>query len=241
MFPSTLALPIIFLLTCLLTFILSSTLKGGSKRKHDRKQLPGPPGLPVIGHLHLLGELPHRTLQALAKTYGPIMGLRLGQVPTIILSSPEAAELFLKVNDTVFASRPRLQASNYFSYGSKGLVFSEYGPYWRDMRKMCTINLLSASKVESFGPLRMKEVEKMVSVVEKAAMEGEVVNLSEVVHDVLEGMVYKMILGYEYDNYDHYKVDGFDLKGLVQEEMCLSGAFNLADYVPWLGVFDFQV
>lgn len=104
------------------------------------------------------------------------------------------------------------------------------------MRKLCTLNLLSASKVEYFGPSRMKEVEEMVKVVEKAAMEGEIVDLTGVVHDVLENMVYKMILGC-----DKKKDYGFDLKGLIEEEMNLFGAFNLADYVPWLGVFDFQV
>ncbi|XP_028773132.1 cytochrome P450 CYP736A12 [Neltuma alba] len=222
------------LLPFLLTSIVAAALKG-RRRKHGLKQPPGPPGFPVLGHLLLLGELPHRSLQALATTYGPIMSLRFGHVTTIVLSSAEAAELFIKSNDVVFANRPLLEAVEYFSYGCKGLVFSEYGPYWRSMRRLCKLNLLSASKVESFAPLRMKEVEKMVKEVEKAAMAGQIVNLSEVVNDVLESIVYKTILGC-----DTKKEDGHDLKGIVQEVMHLSGAFNLADYVPWLGVFDFQ-
>jgi hypothetical protein len=31
------------------------------------------------------------------------------------------------------------------------------------------------------------------------------------------------------------------LKKLIQKGMTLIGAFNLADYVPWLGAFDLQV
>ncbi|KAI9084205.1 hypothetical protein K1719_033876 [Acacia pycnantha] len=234
MFPWSLGIFPALLLTFLFTSIIAVALKG-SRRKHGRKQPPGPPGFPVLGHLHLLGELPHRSLQTLATTYGPIMSLRFGHVPTIVLSSAEAVELFIKSNDTVFANRPLLEAFKYFSYGFKGLVFSEYGPYWRSMRRLCRLNLLSASKVESFAPLRMKEVEKMVEEVEKAAMSGQIINLSEVVDDVLESMIYKMIFGC-----DTKKDDGHDLKGIFQEVMHLSGAFNLADYVPWLGVFDFQ-
>jgi hypothetical protein len=37
------------------------------------------------------------------------------------------------------------------------------------------------------------------------------------------------------------KSEQFDLKKLVQEATNLYGAFNLADYVPWLGALDFQV
>nr|KYP61589.1 Cytochrome P450 750A1 family [Cajanus cajan] len=181
----------------------------------------------------MLGKLPHRSLEALAKKYGPIMSLKLGQVPTIVVSSAEAVERFLKTHDAVFSNRPTLEATNSFSYRSKGLAFSKYGAYWRDMRKVCTLQLLSASKAESFAPLRKKELEQALKLLEKAAMNGEVVDLSEVVHNVVEDFVYKMVLGRSKDA-------DFDLKGLIQNEHQLLGAFNLADYVPCLGALDLQ-
>jgi hypothetical protein len=158
------------------------------------------------------------------------MSLQLGQIPTIIISSSEAAESFLKTHDIVFASRSKVQASLIMSYGSKGFTFSEYGPYWRSMRKLCTLKLLSASKVEMFAPIRQEELGALVMSLEKTAMLGEVVNVSEVVEDIM----YKMIFGKN-------KCEQFGLKKLVQEGMALVGAFNLADYVSWLGPFDFQV
>ncbi|XP_057417029.1 cytochrome P450 CYP736A12-like [Lotus japonicus] len=224
------SIPLLLLFT-FTTLILSATLF--RRRKHGRRRPPGPRGLPVIGNLHRLGKLPHRTLQALAKLYGPIMSLQLGQVPTVIVSSSEAAEQFLKTHDLVFSSRHRIQATQYIAYGSKGLVFSEYGPYWRNMRKLCTLQLLTSSKVESFAPLRMREVQVAVKSLEKAATASEVVDLSEVVNNLLEDIVYKMVLGCSKD-------DEFDLKGLIQRGMNLSGTFNLADYVPCLGVLDLQ-
>ncbi|KAK7271269.1 hypothetical protein RJT34_27020 [Clitoria ternatea] len=214
-----------------LTFILLAIKLLQKQRQHDRKQPPGPPALPVLGHLHMLGSLPHRTLQAWSKKYGPIMSLRLGQVPTIVVTSPEAAEVFLK--DPVFASRPKLEASKYFSYGYKGMIFAEYGAYWRQMRKVCTLQLLSTSKVESFAPMRKRELELGVKSLENKAMKGEVVNLSEVVTGILEDVVYKMVLGCSKD-------DKFDLKSLLQEALLIAGKFNLADFVPWLGMLDLQ-
>ncbi|AES98625.2 putative costunolide synthase [Medicago truncatula] len=199
----------------------------------NHKKPPGPPTLPIIGNLHMLGKLPHRTLQSLSKRYGPIMSLQLGQVPTIVISSSKGAESFLKTHDIVFASRPKIQGSELMSYGSKGLPFSEYGPYWRSMRKFCTLKLLSASKVEKSGPIRKEELGVLVNTLKKASLVGEVVNVSEIVENLIEDIVYKMILG-------RGKYEQFDLKKMIKDGLTLMGAFNLADYVPWLGIFDLQ-
>ncbi|KAF2284127.1 hypothetical protein GH714_019281 [Hevea brasiliensis] len=73
------------------------------RKNKDKKLPPGPRGLPIFGSLHLLGKFPHRALHQLAKKYGPIMHLQLGLVPTIVVSSPKAAEFFLKICDLNFA------------------------------------------------------------------------------------------------------------------------------------------
>ncbi|WJX63615.1 hypothetical protein P8452_48478 [Trifolium repens] len=160
------------------------------------------------------------------------MSFQLGQVPAIIISSSKAAESFLKTHDINFASRPKVTASELLSYGSKGIAFSEYSPYWRSMKKLCTVKLLSASKVEMLGPIRKEKLDVLVKSI-KAALVGEVVNISEVVANLIEDIMYKMMLG-------RSKYEQFDLKKLVQEATNLYGAFNLADYVPWLGALDFQ-
>jgi len=74
----------------------------------------------------------------------------------------------------------------------------------------------------------------LVKSLEKTAASREVVDLSDLVADVIENITYKMILGRSKD-------DRFNLKNLVREALDLAGTFNLADYVPWLGMFDLQV
>ncbi|PSS08393.1 Cytochrome P450 CYP736A12 like [Actinidia chinensis var. chinensis] len=179
----------------------------------------------------MLGHLPHRSLQNLAKKYGPIMSMKLGSTAAIIVSSPEAAELFLKTHDILFASRPKIQASDIMAYGSRGLAFSEYGPYWRNVRRLCTSELLSVAKIDSYAGMRKEEVEGLVGRL-RAARE-EVVDVTEVVERLIEDMTSRMVFGRCGD-------DRFDLKSVVREAVDLVGAFNVADFVPFLRPFDLQ-
>ncbi|KAK2991405.1 hypothetical protein RJ640_010869, partial [Escallonia rubra] len=227
MSPSTLA-GLLVLLVSLWQFI--NLLRS---KKNGRKLPPGPQGLPIIGNLHMLGNLPHRSFQKLAKKYGPIMSIRLGSVPTIVLSSPQAAELFLRTHDRIFASRPKVQSSEYLSYGAKGMAFTEYGPYWRNVRKFCTLELLTTMKIDSFAGMRREELGLLVKWLKDAAVAREVVDVSEKVAGLIEDMTYKMLFGRSKD-------ERFDLKGTIQEAMFMTGAFNIADFVPFLRPLDLQ-
>ncbi|KAA8542695.1 hypothetical protein F0562_023806 [Nyssa sinensis] len=161
------------------------------------------------------------------------MSMRLGCVPTIVVSSPRAAEIFLKTHDTVFASRPTVQVAEYLPYGAKGMVFTQYGPYWRNVRKFCTLELLSATKIDSFAAMRREELESLVRSLKETVVAHEVVDVTEKVAVVIENMTYRMLFGRSKD-------DRFDLKANVVEAIRLAGAFNLADFVPLLGALDLQ-
>ncbi|KAL6998301.1 hypothetical protein U1Q18_008427 [Sarracenia purpurea var. burkii] len=182
----------------------------------------------------MLGKLPHRALQNLAKIYGPIMSLRLGSIPTIVISSSKAAELFLKTHDTAFAHRPKTLASECLTYGSKGMIFTEYGLYWRNIRKLCTLELMNKSKIDSYKDMRTVKLEELVESLKEAAAAHEVVDLTEKVWSLLEDEACMMIFGRSSD-------DWFDLKTIIREINVIAGTFNVADFLPFLGPLDLQV
>ena len=66
---------------------------------------PGPWGLPILGHMHMLGPYPHRDLAKLAETHGPLMTLRFGQQLTVVASNAAAAKEILNTQDLNFSNR----------------------------------------------------------------------------------------------------------------------------------------
>ncbi|KAL4280536.1 hypothetical protein GQ457_03G012820 [Hibiscus cannabinus] len=232
--PTTLNLVLVLIGTlCSFVYIFRTIISRPNRNKDGRKLPPGPRALPIIGNLHMLGKLPHQSLHHLAKRYGPIMSLRLGSITTIVVSSPQAAELFLKTHDLVFASRPKTQASEHLSYGAKGMAFTPYGSYWRTVRKWCTLHLLSASKVEHFAPIRKKHLGSLIESVKKAAAAAESVDLSEMIGGLIEDIMCQIIFG-------RAKDDIFNLRSLIDQSMHIIGQFNISDYMPYLTPLDLQ-
>ncbi|KAK1378312.1 hypothetical protein POM88_025056 [Heracleum sosnowskyi] len=221
---------VLLLMVALGTFIYfrrATTSDGGHKPP------PGPIGLPLIGSLHMLGKLPHRNLYEMSRKYGPIMSLRLGLIPTIVVSSPAAAELFLKTHDTNFANRPTVQLAVEHFYGSKTMLFAEFGGYWRSVRKFCTLELLSPKKIDSMAWLRREELGFMVESLKDAARTGQVVDVSGKVAGLMEDVTCRMLLGKSGD-------DRFDLREVLKELTKTAGEFNVADFIPFLRALDLQ-
>ncbi|KAJ8771186.1 hypothetical protein K2173_025868 [Erythroxylum novogranatense] len=209
----------------------------GKRNSKVKKLPPGPKGLPIIGCLHLLGKYPQRALHDLAKKHGPLMHMRLGFVPTIVVSSPKAAELFLKTHDLVFASRPPVEAAKYIGYDQTSISFSPYGPYWRNMRKLCTLELLSNLKVNSFRSLRKEEIDLLVDSIKQASYERVSVNLSAKVSSLGADISCRMVFGKKYTDKE-FGDRGFT--AVIHDSMQLIAAPNLADYIPLIAQLDLQ-
>ncbi|KAL6658760.1 hypothetical protein ACP70R_002800 [Stipagrostis hirtigluma subsp. patula] len=214
----------------LLHFAGASTASARDGRLLSR--LPSPPSkLPVIGHLHLVGALPHVSLAALAAKHGPdLMLLRLGAVPTVVASSPRAAEAVLRTHDHVFASRPRSMVADIIVYGSSDSCYAPYGEHFRKVRKLMTVHLLNSKKVQSYRPAREEEVRLVMAKLAAAAAEGSVVDLGELLHCFSNDLICRAVSGKFSREEGRNKL----FRELIDTNAALLGGFNLEDYFPRL-------
>lgn len=167
-----------FTLFIFFLFIIIQNWSKKSKIILKKKLPPGPWRLPIIGSVHhLTSGVPHRVLRNLPEKYGPIMYLELGEVPTVVVSSPHMAKQILRTHDVAFASRPVTMLGKIICYNCKDIAFSPYGDYWRQMRKLTVLELLSAKMVKSFSSIRHDELSHLLSTI--GSMVGSPINLSD--------------------------------------------------------------
>ncbi|CAM0913372.1 unnamed protein product [Alopecurus aequalis] len=216
------------LLGLLLPVLISLALLARSGRK-GLKLPPCPPRLPVIGNLHQLSSLPHRSLRELARSYGPVMLLRLGATRMLVVSSASAAREVLKTHDADCCSRPACPGPKRLSYGFKDMAFAPYDERWREMRKIYMVELLSMRRVRAAWVARQEQVGKTMAAL--ADCGGKPVPIGEHVFALTDGIIGTVALGSIYGS-DILARDKKHFQHVLDETMDMLASFSAEDFFP---------
>ncbi|GER53466.1 cytochrome P450 [Striga asiatica] len=217
----------------LLTLFLLSMFKSSKNSSMTKTKLPpSPPKLPIIGNLHQLGKLPHQSLHKLSQQHGPIMLLKLGTVPILVVSSPHFAKQILKQHDISFCSRPSSPGTERLFYNCSDVAFSPFGDHWRNARKIFVGHLMSAKRAELFARVREIEIEGFVDYL--SAVSTNPIDLDEKIFDVIGGIVGRVAFG---KSYRWREFEGVKLKGVMDEAMQVISSFSAEDFFPFFGRF----
>ncbi|KAL2517573.1 Cytochrome [Abeliophyllum distichum] len=215
---------ITFLLFISIIFLLGRGWKKPKALKKHKNLPPSPSKLPLIGHLHhMVGGLPHHVLQKLSQKHGPIMHLQLGEVSAVVVSSRKITKDVLKVHDPACADRPESIGSKIMWYDYIDIAFSPYNEYWRQMRKICILEVLSAKNVRSFSSIRQDEASRLIKSLH--ASSGEIINLTDMVYAFTSSITCRAAYGKVVRDKDV-------LISLLRKAVTMTGGFELADLFP---------
>nr|XP_043608258.1 cytochrome P450 CYP82D47-like [Erigeron canadensis] len=250
-------LPLSFILPvatifCLLVFGHLAWIKAqvNSSNYRKGKKVPEAAGSwPIIGHLHLLAgsQVHHKLLGSMADKFGPIFTIKLGVHPVLVVSNSVMAKECLTTNDRVFASRPKAMASELIGYNYASFGIAPYGPYWREIRKITVVELLSHQSLKMIAHIQVSEVKSSISDMYRNCKRNErssemmtKVDMKEWFGNLMLNIVVRMIFGIRASHGDQNE-DQY--KKAIRLIFVLFGAFVPSDAIPelrWLDIGGYE-
>lgn len=225
---------ILFLTWLVSTIIVRAIL---TRKRYKPNLPPSPLALPIIGHLHLLGPIPHQALHKLTSRYGPIIHLSLGSVSCVVASTAETAKEFLKTHETYFSNRPHSSAVDYLTYGSQDFSFAPYGRYWKFMKKICMSELLGGTTLTQLLPLRRQETTNFIKLLFKKGKDGEAIDVGGELLRLSNNIISRMIMSETCSGSDG---EAQEMRKLVHDTVHLTGKFNVSDFIWFFKNWDLQ-
>ncbi|CAH0555175.1 unnamed protein product [Brassicogethes aeneus] len=216
----------VLILTLLLVYILYRVQK-------NVHLPPGPLNLPVVGSLlYLDPKQPHLTLTKWAKKYGPVFGMNLGSVYTVVLTDPKTIKSVFSKDVTT------CRAPLYVTHGimkGYGIVCSE-GDLWKDQRKFIynSLRQFGAAKIsenkEKMEELIMENVLDFINHIKEMGLEVYIEPLEPLRHNI-GSIMNQIVFGHSWSREDE---TWNWLQNLQEEGIKLIGVAGPLNFLPFL-------
>ncbi|GER26193.1 cytochrome P450 [Striga asiatica] len=220
----------LYALLVTLTLIIPAFLFTFNPKNIKKKSPPSPPTLPIIGNLHQLGPIIHRSLHHLSQTYGPVMLLKFGSKPVLVISSADAAREATRTHDLAFSNRPDLRTMRQLFCDLKDPINLPYGDKWRALRAIFVHELLGPARVRSFDSVRESEVSLLMerlgrrSPARPADLTAEFATLNN-------NLICRTAFGEKTVNVER-------VLEVIDRVVDMLSKFRVGDFVPWLAWID---
>jgi trans-cinnamate 4-monooxygenase len=200
---------------------------------------PGPIPIPVFGNWLQVGDdLNHRNLTDLAKRFGDVFMLRMGQRNLVTVSSPDLAKDVLHTQGVEFGSRTRNVVFDIFTGKGQDMVFTVYGEHWRKMRRIMTVPFFTNKVVQQY---RAGWEDEAARVVEDVRKNPEAATNGIVIRRRLQLMMYNNMYRIMFDRRFESEEDPLfmKLRALNGERSRLAQSFeyNYGDFIPIMRPF----
>jgi len=217
------------------------------RRKKQQRLPPGPRfAFPILGHLPLLKKPLQTSLAGLVSRHGPVAHLLLGRRHAVVIGSAALAkECFSGEVDVAITNRPHFPSAREVTFDYSVLTVANYGALWRTMRRVSTVHLLSAHRVNIMSDTVIaRELRAMLRRLARASASAARVELKrrlfDLSHSVLMEIMAQTRNTYSDDADEDMSKEAREMKEIIEEIIPLVGVANRWDYMPllrWLDVY----
>ncbi|XP_042789156.1 cytochrome P450 1B1 [Panthera leo] len=208
------------------------------RRRQPGSAPPGPFAWPLIGNAAAMGPAPHLSFARLARRYGDVFQIRLGNCPVVVLNGERAIRQALVQQGAAFADRPRFASFRVVS-GGRSLAFGQYSQSWKTqrraaqstMRAFCTRQPRSRRVLEGHV---LGEARELVELLVRGSAGGAYVDPRQLTVVAVANVMSAVCFGCRYSH------DDAEFRELLSHNDKFGrtvGAGSLVDVLPWLQRF----
>ncbi|XP_062852273.1 cytochrome P450 1B1 [Trichomycterus rosablanca] len=223
-------------LVCLAVY-LSIHLLFGCVRHWRYRTIPGPFPWPIVGNAPQIGSNPHLYFSRLARQYGNVFQIKLGNRAVVVLNGDAILQALVK-KGVDFAGRPDFASFSYVS-GGRSMAFGNYNEWWKVHRRVAQATVRkfttgNGNTKRAFEDHVVSEVRELLTLfVDKTRKHGYfqpnyylVVSTANIISAVCFGK------RYSYDDSEFQQ-----LVGRNDKFSKTVGAGSIVDVMPWLQYF----
>ncbi|KAJ9169789.1 hypothetical protein P3X46_017941 [Hevea brasiliensis] len=152
---------------------------------------------------------------------------------TVVISNQHIMKEFYTTKDKFLVSRPKSSQSKYLAYNYAAFGFSPYGSYWRDVRKLTIVEVLSTNRLKLFKDVRASEVNHLINDLFKQCKENKnntvKVDMSELPEYLTMNIITTTVAGKRYFEDENKGCDeeGRPIGQIIRDYLYLAGAFKV--------------
>lgn len=222
----------LFIIVSLLLPFVASWLVYTRWRARDLP--PGPPPMPIFGNIFQLGPALHTSFARLAKTYGPLMSLKLGSQLAVVVSSPEMAKEVMKTQDRFFINRSN--PAGFDVHGNREVSMGWLpgnSSRWKKLRRICKEHLFSHQALHASKDLRQEALRRLAGRVSASC--GGAMDVGEATFATMSNLIFVTLFSRECDPV-HYGKLHEHVNAIAR---CI-GLPNVSDFFPVFAPLDPQ-
>ena len=183
-------------------------------------------------------------MAAMADKHGPTFTFQFGMKRALVISNHEAVKECFTTNDKAFASRPMSSHGKYLVYNYAAFGFAPYGTFWREMRKLVMIELLSSGHLETLKSMRVSEVDTLVKDLYSLCKSNKHNNnqtkvvFSDWIGRLSLNIITKVIAVKRYFGNDGNDEEAQHIGKIIKDFMYAAGVPVISDLIPFLKWID---